>query len=132
MFEDVLGAMHDHGCRFVVVGSVARVLAGEHGHPHDLDVVIDTSAGGRESLRRALQDVAAMVETRDGWRRIERCQSLPWEWGFRVWTAGGQIDLIATFIDGTTIEDHDAHATSVVLRPGVTVRINPTRHAEVA
>ena len=130
MFDDVLDAMHDHGCRFVVVGSVARVLAGEQGRPHDLDVVIDTSAGGRENLRRALQDVAAMVETRDGWRPVERCMSLPWEWGFRVWTTSGQVDLIATFIDGTTIEDHDALATSVVLRPGVVVRIHPTRHTE--
>ena len=130
MFDDVLGAMHDHGCRFVVVGSVARVLVGEQGHPNDLDVVIDTSAGGRKNLCRALQDVAARVETRHGWRPVERRLSLPWEWGFRVWTAGGQVDLIAAFIDGTTIEDHDAHATSVVLRPGVVVRIHPTRHTE--
>ena len=132
MFDFVLGAMHRHGCRFVVVGSVTRVLTGEQGQPHDLDVMIDASAGGQERLRLALEDLGATVETRHGWRRIERCPPLPWEWGFRACTAAGQVDLITRFIDGTTIDDHDANACTVELRPGLAVRVHPTRHVEAA
>ena len=132
MFEDALGSLCRRGCRFVVVGSVARALTGEQVDPHDLDVVIDASSDGRRRLRLALADLGTTVETRDGWRPIERCASLPWEWGFRAVTAVGQIDLITRFIDGTTIEDHDAHATTVEFRPGVVVRVHPTRHVEAA
>ena len=57
---------------------------------------------------------------------------LPWEWGFRVSTAAGQVDLITQLIDGTTIEDHDAHATGVQLCTGSRVRVHPTRHLEAA
>ena len=132
MFEDALGALCRRGCRFVVIGSVARALTGEQVQPHDLDVVVDASADGSLRLRLALADLGATIETRDGWRRIERCMSLPWEWGFRAWTAAGSIDVITRFIDGTTIEDHDAHATTIEIRPGIAVRVHPTRHVEAA
>jgi len=115
-----------------VVGSVARALTGEQVQPHDLDVVIDTSAEGRRHLRLALQDLGAIVETRHGWRRIEECPSLPWEWGFRVWTAAGQVDLISRFIDDTTLDDHEASATSIDLGPGLAVRVHPTQHVAAA
>ena len=132
MFDEVFDAMHRSGCRFVVVGSVARALAGERIVPRDLDVVIDASAVSRRSLCRALADLGATVETRAGWRPIERCPSLSWEWGFQVLTAAGQVDLITRFVDGTTIDDHDAHATTVRLRTGFDVRVRPTRHVEAA
>ena len=132
MFDEMLAAMHRSGCRFVAVGSVARALTGEQVVPHDLDVMIDASADGRRCLRRALVDLGATVETRDGWRRIEQCPALPWEWGFRALTAAGQVDLITRFVDGTTIDDHDAHATTVQLCAGFAVRVHPTRHVEAA
>jgi hypothetical protein len=132
MFEDALGALHHRGCRFVVVGSVARALTGQQVHPHDLDVVIDASSDGQERLRLALADLGTTIETRHGWRQIEPCVSLPWEWGFRVWTTAGQIDVITRFVDGTTIEDHDAHAATIEVRPGIDVRVHPTRRVEAA
>ena len=132
MFDEVFDAMHRSRCRFVVVGSVARALAGERIVPHDLDVMVDASTVGQRRLCRALTDVGAIAEARDGWRPIERCPSLPWEWGFRVLTAAGQVDLITRFVDGTTIDHHDAHATTVRLRSGFDVRIRPTRHVEAA
>lgn len=132
MFEGVLGALLHHGCRFVVVGSAARALCGESVHPRDLDLVADTSPDGVGRLRSALVDLGATVETRRGWQPIDRCASLPWQWGFRVWTAAGTIDLITQFIDFTTIDEHDANATTIEIGPELSVRAHPTRHEEAA
>jgi hypothetical protein len=132
MFDDVLDAMLRFGCRFVVIGSVARALTGGQVVAHDLDVMIDASADGRRRLGRALADLGATVETRDGWRRIAQCTVLPWDWGFRVSTAAGQVDVITQLIDGTTIDDHDAHATAVRLYTGCSVQAHPTQHLDAA
>ena len=50
MFDEVLDALHRTGCRFVVIGSVARALTGEQVFAHDLDVMIDASPDGRRRL----------------------------------------------------------------------------------
>jgi hypothetical protein len=132
VFDDVFDAMHRSGCRFVVIGSVARALAGEDVVAHDLDIMIDSSTDGRRRLVRALAELGATVETRNGRRRIEQCAILPWEWGFRASIAAGHVDAITQLIDGTTIDDHDAHAIAVELGTGCSVRVHPTRHVEAA
>lgn len=130
--DELLIAVHRSGCRFVVIGSVARALAGEDVVAHDLDIMIDSSTDGRRRLVRALAELGATVETRNGQRRIEQCAVLPWEWGFRALTAAGQVDAITRLIDGTTIDDHDAQAITVDLGDGCSVRVHPTRHVEAA
>ena len=132
MFEKVLVALHGYGCRFVVVGSTARALIGDAVVPSDIDIVIDPSPDGRRRLLRALTDLDAMVETRNGWRQVARCPALPWEWGFRAFTSAGQVDIVTRFVDGTTIDDHDAQAATVWLEAGFSVRVRPTRQADAA
>lgn len=132
MFDEVLDTLQRFGCRFVVIGSVARALTGEHVVPADLDLMIDTSPDGRRRLVAALADLGALVEARSGWRRIEQCAVLPWEWGFQVVTAVGDIDLITQLIDGTTIDHHDALATTIRRGTGQAVRVHPTQHLQAA
>lgn len=132
VFDEVLAAMHRSGCRFVVIGSIARALTGDDVVAHDLDIMTDTSTDGRGRLVRALAELDATVDTRNGRRRIEECAVLPWQWGFRASTAAGQVDAITRLIDGTTIDDHDAHAITVELGSGCSVRVHPTRHVEAA
>ena len=132
MFTDVLDSLQLAGCRFVVIGSVARALAGEDVVAHDLDVVVDASSDGRRRLLQALAAIDATVDTRDGQRRIEQCVVLPWQWGFRASTPVGQVDVITQLIDGTTIDHHDGLAITVTLDNGRVVRAHPTRHEEAA
>jgi hypothetical protein len=132
VFDEVLASLARSGCRFVIIGSVARALAGEDVVAHDLDVMIDPSADERRRLVRVLAELGATVETRNGQRRIEQCTVLPWQWGFRATTPVGQVDVITELIDGTTIHDHDEHAISVELGNGCSVRVRPTRHEQAA
>lgn len=132
VFDEVLAALAQAGCRFVVIGSVARALVGEDLVAHDLDVVVDPSATGRRRLVRVLAEFGATIETRSGVRRIEQCTILPWRWGFRTTTPVGQVDVITELIDGTTVHDHDSYAVTVELGSGCSVRVRPTRHEQAA
>lgn len=132
MFDEALGALVRHDCRFVVVGSCARALIGDPVRPHDLDVVIDASPDQRRRVTAALVDLDAQVEHRCGPRAVACSVALPWDWGFTVSTPEGGIDLITRFIDDSTIDDHDARAVSVEAGPGMWVRVHPTRHDEAA
>lgn len=128
--EPVLQALIDHGCRFVVIGSTARRLCGDDVEPADLDVVVDPDAASRPQLVSALAAVDATLERRHGTRRIADAIGLPWDWGWRVDTDWGPVDVITRFVDGADIETFDALATEVRLGPDLTVRCHPTEHRE--
>jgi hypothetical protein len=116
-------------CRFVVVGSAARLLLGETVTPADLDIVVATGPDDRRNLVAALRYLHALVFDRHGLRHFGGAMSLPWEWGWSVVTALGDVDLIVRFIDDTTIAEHDADATDVTLASGAIVRCHATRWA---
>ena len=59
----ILDALMANGCRFVVIGSTARLLCGEAVVPIDLDIVVDASAEQRPLLLQALISVHAHVRT---------------------------------------------------------------------
>jgi hypothetical protein len=124
----VLDALTGHGCRFVVVGSAARRLVGETVQVQDLDVLVDAAPEGRDAVVEALADVGATVRRRRGRLPVHPGMGLPWEWGWQARTAWGDIDLITRFIDGSTVDEHDARAVSVELPSGSVVRCHPTRH----
>lgn len=125
--ELVLDVMCRRGCRFVVVGSVARALTGDSVNPKDLDIVVDASPAHRPALVEALIDLGSEVECRRGRVPVTRSIALPWRWGWRSSTPLGDIDVITRFIDDTTIEEHDELASTVVLSSGNSVRCHPTR-----
>lgn len=122
--------MCQRGCRFVVVGSVARSLTGDSVNPKDLDIVVDASLAQRPALVEALIDLGAEVECRRGRVPVTSGIALPWGWGWRSTTPFGDIDVITKFIDDTTIDEHDLLASTVVLASGNSVRCHPTRRRE--
>jgi hypothetical protein len=123
----VLDVFTARDCRFVVVGSGARQLLGEHVTPSDLDVVVGAEHDDRHRLVEAMIDLGAVVRVRGGHRVIGRSISLPWEWGWSVLTAYGSVDVIVRFIDDTTVREHDQLATNVRLASGAVVRCHATR-----
>ena len=122
----VVEALVEGRCRFVVVGSAARRLLGEQVTPNDLDIVVAAAPGDRERLVDVLAALGAMVRHRRGWRPIELAGPLPWRWGWRARVAGGEIDVIVAFVDGSTFDEHEAEARTVVLGGGSSVRCRPT------
>lgn len=123
----VLEALARRECRFVVVGSVARMLSGEKVATHDLDVVVDPSDSMRLPLIDALAELGALVERRRGRVPVSRTTLLPWEWGWRALTPYGPTDVIVRFVDGTGVDEHERRASSVTLPSGTAVRCHPTR-----
>lgn len=126
----ILDGFCSQGCRFVVVGSVARWLCGEAIEPNDLDIVADSSAGQRTPLVAALVELGATVAHRRRHVPITHTMVLPWDWGWQASTPFGEIDVITKFIDGTNFDDHERHATSVSLPTGNSVRCHPTRRQQ--
>lgn len=127
--EPILETIAEYGCRFVVIGSTARRLLGEAAVPADLDIIVGNAAADRPRLVDALIELRATVGSSGRGTRLARTTSLPWEWGWRAMCPFGEIDVIARFVDGTSLDDFDAQATEVRLASGATVRCTPTRHA---
>ena len=125
----VLDVLVVHGCRFVVVGSAARQLLGELVVPADLDVVVAIEPTDRARLVDALIELGGRVSCGARCRRIDRSTSLPWEWGWRVITPFGEIDVIVRFIDDTMFVDHDQAGIDVAVLSGPVVRCHVTRWA---
>ena len=116
-----------HGCRFVVIGSAARMLCGDAVEPSDLDLVVDADPAMRPGLVASFDEVDGRVVTRHGWRSPgDVSRSLPWDWGFTVQTGLGPVDVISRLIDGTGIDDHERVATVATLSCGTSVRVHPT------
>jgi hypothetical protein len=125
----ILDALMANGCRFVVVGSTARLLCGETVVPNDLDIVVDASAEQRPLLRRALISVHAHVRTRHGLEPLSTTTRLPWEWSFSAVTPVGEVDVVVRSSDGSTFDDQRRQAVSVQLGPLGSVWCHPTRWA---
>jgi hypothetical protein len=125
----ILEVLAEYECRYVVIGSTARALMGQPIVPRDVDIVVDGSAEWRASLVDALVALGAQFDRRPGFALIGPSTRLCWEWGWRTMTALGQIDIITKFADGTDFANHDAHAASVALPSGRSVRCRPTEHA---
>ncbi|GEM_PF-2424602 len=128
-FAPILDRLVSAEVRFVVVGSAARMLAGESATAEDLDLVVDGSVPRRAAVLAAMAELGALVEQRRGFVPVRSVLCLPWEWGWKARTSLGDVDVITRFIDGTTIDEHDELADAVVLPSGSVVRCNPTRWA---
>jgi hypothetical protein len=125
----ILDALMANGCRFVVIGSTARLLCGEAVVPNDLDIVVDASAEQRPLLRRALISVHAHVRTRNGLEPLSTTTRLPWEWGFTAVTPFGEVDLVVQFSGGSTFDDQRREAVSVQFGSLGSVWCRPTKWA---
>jgi hypothetical protein len=126
--DPVLVSLIRRRCRFVVVGSVARLLLGEPVCPSDLDVVIDFATPERPAIVAAMMDVGAHVLDGHRLRPLAVTTVLPWRWSWSVATGFGCVDLIGKFIDGSGFAEHDRDASIVRLGDGSSVRCHPTRH----
>jgi hypothetical protein len=125
----VLRTLIDHGCRFVVIGSAARQLAGEAIAPHDLDIIVSADPSDRPRLRDALIELGATTRHGLERHRISRTTGLPWDWGWNASTPFGDVDVIVRLIDDTTIIEHNDAAVDCSLPDGSIVRCHPTRFA---
>ncbi len=125
----MVGAFVRHGCRFVVVGSVARSWRGDDVVPHDLDLVVDGGPERRPAIVAALRDVGASVQRGGVCERVEAGSPMPWTWGFRVRTPFVPVDVIVRFADGSTVDDVLPTATTVTLPDGSVVHVAATRAA---
>ena len=131
MFVDgLLAPLVRHGCRFVVIGSAARMLCGDVVEPSDIDIVVDVDPTMRARLVTAISEIDGRVMTRHGWRTVgDVHRSLPWDWGFTVQTGFGRVDVISRLIDGTGIDEHERVASTATLSCGTSVRVHPTSRA---
>jgi hypothetical protein len=126
-FLPILETLVEHECRIVVIGSTARRLTGEAVLSADVDLMVSAPPSDRPPLRDALSALGATTQQGYERRPVARATSLPWDWGWKVSTGFGDIDVIIRLIDDTTIVEHEALALDCALPSGAIVRCHPTR-----
>jgi hypothetical protein len=124
----ILRALVRRGCRFVVVGSTARLLVGVDVVPNDLDIVVADEPDDRRRLLAAFADIEASLPGRRSGGVVSAAFWLAWEWSWDMDTAYGPVDVIVRFIDGSAFESHDVEATTVLCADGMVVRCRQTEH----
>ena len=94
--EGILGALNQHGVKFVLIGGFAAVI---HGSPYvttDLDVVPETSRANLERLSEALRELNARVWTSgepNGLSFSHSAESLARAQGWNLVTRYGRLDI---------------------------------------
>jgi hypothetical protein len=134
IYDDVYGALHEAGVRFVVVGGTAVVLQGHARLTLDLDLVIDLAAEPAAAAVRALTDLGLQPRlpvdaldfadevTRRGWVEQRNLQVFSF---YDPTNLIREVDLFAT--EPLPFEELVSEA-SVVQLGGVPVRVASRRH----
>ena len=122
-----LAVLAESGCRYVVVGSAARALAGHmmgKFGPRDLDIVVADTDDDRARVAAALARIGGRMVV--GGRRREVAAFAGSTWA--VVTPYGPVDVFFRFADGS---DYFGHRRAAWLVPigGIAVRCHPMRHA---
>lgn len=115
-FAKLLGALHDSGVEFILVGGVAAVAHGSARLTQDVDISYARSAANLQRIVDALGPHEPYLRGAP--------PGLPFEWSvatlrsglnFTLTTRVGDIDLLGEIVGGGTYEDLVGHSSMVTI-----------------
>ncbi|MBM3820308.1 MAG: hypothetical protein FJW14_15000 [Acidimicrobiia bacterium] len=115
-FPRLLGALHDAGVRFIVIGGAAATAHGSARLTEDLDVLYDRSPENIERLVRALAPYAPYLRgAPPGLPFTFDAATLLRGLNFTFATSLGWIDLLGEIVGGGTWDDLSNHTVEMSL-----------------